>query len=151
MVTGTTAFGCERTDSAIITVIQPSTVVAPPDDSLCLGQSLVLRATGTQVYSWSPSTGLNNPNIANPIARPTTTTTYTVTGSDFKGCFTTTDDVVVNVFPLPTVNVGPDITVPAGTTDLQLTGTYSADVLGLLWSPSSGTQLYHLSEPHRRT
>jgi gliding motility-associated-like protein len=121
-----------------ITVIQPSTVVAPPDDSLCLGQSLVLRATGTQVYSWTPVASLNNPNIPAPIARPVTTTTYTVTGSDFKGCFTTTDTVLVSVFALPTVNVGPDVTISSGTTDLQLNAQYSTDVLALLWSPASG-------------
>ena len=66
LVRGTTALGCERVDSVRITVIQPSTVVAPPDDSLCLGQSLVLRATGTQVYSWTPAASLNNPNVARP-------------------------------------------------------------------------------------
>ncbi len=138
LVRGTTAFGCERIDSAKITVIQPSTVVAPPDDSLCIGQSLVLRASGTQVYSWTPATSLNNPNVPSPIARPVTTTTYIVTGSDFKGCFTSTDSVLVSVFSLPTVNVGPDITISAGTTDLQLNAQYSTDVLALLWSPASG-------------
>ncbi|MDP2385662.1 MAG: gliding motility-associated C-terminal domain-containing protein [Bacteroidota bacterium] len=29
-------------------------------------------------YSWVPTTGLNNPNIANPIATPLTSTTYTL-------------------------------------------------------------------------
>jgi gliding motility-associated-like protein len=147
LVRGTTAFGCERIDSLRITVIQPSTVVAPPDDSLCLGESLVLRATGTQVFSWTPVTSLNNPNIPNPIANPSTTTTYTVTGSDFKGCFITTDTVLVTVFPLPTVNVGPDITISAGTADLQLNSQYSNDVLALLWSPSTGLSCTTCSQP----
>ncbi len=34
---------------------------------------------GGFVYSWSPATGLSNPNIANPIATVTSTTTYCVT------------------------------------------------------------------------
>lgn len=147
LVRGTTALGCERVDSARITVIQPSTVVAPPDDSLCLGQSLVLLATGTQVYSWTPAASLNNPNVPGPIARPATTTTYTVTGSDFLGCFTTTDTVLVSVFPLPTVNVGQDITISAGTTDLQLNGQYSNDVLSLLWSPITGLSCTTCANP----
>ncbi|MCB0402471.1 MAG: hypothetical protein KDD41_10335, partial [Flavobacteriales bacterium] len=37
-------------------------------------------------YSWSPATGLSNPNINNPVANPTTTTTYTVTLTDTGGC-----------------------------------------------------------------
>jgi len=62
LVKGLTNLGCEQNDSVKIFVIQPSTVVAPPDDSLCLGQGIQLIASGTQVYSWSPATGLNNPN-----------------------------------------------------------------------------------------
>jgi hypothetical protein len=31
------------------------------------------------VYSWSPTIGLNNPDIANPIASPNSTTIYTLT------------------------------------------------------------------------
>jgi gliding motility-associated-like protein len=130
-----------------IIVIQPSTVVAPPNDSLCLGQSLVLLATGTQVYSWTPAASLNNPNVPGPIARPATTTTYTVTGSDFLGCFTTTDTVLVSVFPLPTVNVGQDVTISSGTTDLQLNGQYSNDVLSLLWSPVTGLSCTTCANP----
>ena len=36
-------------------------------------------ATGGSSYHWSPSTGLNNPNIQNPIAAPLVTTTYILT------------------------------------------------------------------------
>jgi len=46
-------------------------------------------------YSWSPATGLSNPNIANPVASPGTTTTYTLTASA-GGC-SGTDDVLVTV------------------------------------------------------
>jgi gliding motility-associated-like protein len=138
LVRGSSTFGCANIDSVTITVIQPSTVVAPPNDSLCIGENVVLRASGTQVYSWSPATGLNNPNIPNPVARPTTTTTYTVTGSDFRGCFTTTDTVRVDVFPIPTVELGPDMTITAGTTNTVLNSTYSNDVVSLLWEPATG-------------
>lgn len=36
-------------------------------------------------YSWSPTTGLDNPNILQPMANPMTTTTYTLTASG-PGC-----------------------------------------------------------------
>jgi hypothetical protein len=63
----------------------------------------------TYTYSWSPTTGLSNPTIANPIASPTQTTTYTVSiGLPAQGC-SFTYDVTVNVsdgtlptFTLPT-------------------------------------------------
>jgi subtilisin-like proprotein convertase family protein len=58
----------------------------------------------TATYSWSPTTGLSNPNIANPIASPTSTTTYTMTATA-NGC-SNSDAVVVNVNPLPlTTNI----------------------------------------------
>jgi hypothetical protein len=49
--------------------------------------TLTTSGIGTTAYSWSPSTGLSNPNISNPVASPTTTTTYTVTGTGASaGC-----------------------------------------------------------------
>jgi gliding motility-associated-like protein len=137
-VRGASTFGCANTDSVTITVIQPTTVIAPPDDSLCIGQGITLQASGTDVYSWSPATGLNNPSIASPVARPTATTTYTVTGSDFRGCFTSTDTVRIDVFPFPTVDLGPDLTIRAGTTNTTLNATVSGDVVAYRWSPATG-------------
>ena len=49
----------------------------------------------TPTYTWSPSTNLSNPNIANPVATPTSTTTYTLT-TDAGGCIGT-DQVTVAI------------------------------------------------------
>jgi gliding motility-associated-like protein len=47
------------------------------------------------VYSWSPTAGLNNPSISNPLASPDITTTYVLsTRHDGGGCLDT-DTVVV--------------------------------------------------------
>jgi len=46
-------------------------------------------------YSWSPSTGLSNPGIANPRAGPLITTTYALTTRSIGGGCITTDTVVV--------------------------------------------------------
>lgn len=47
------------------------------------------------IYSWAPAAGLNNPNIANPYAKPDVTTTYVLTViHDGGGCFDT-DTVTV--------------------------------------------------------
>jgi gliding motility-associated-like protein len=53
----------------------------PPVDSICLGSSVQLQSTGGSIFSWTPTSTLNNANIANPIATPTSTTTYTLTTS----------------------------------------------------------------------
>jgi gliding motility-associated-like protein len=50
--------------------------------------SVKLNVTGLQHYqfSWKPKTGLNNPGIRNPLAKPQLTTTYQVTVTDTTGC-----------------------------------------------------------------
>jgi gliding motility-associated-like protein len=58
------------------------------------------------VYSWSPTTNLSNPNISNPIANPSVTTTYVLTVRNFGGGCLTTDTVTVRAAVLDTtVNV----------------------------------------------
>lgn len=51
---------------------------------------------GTYKYSWAPATGLSNAKDANPIAKPTQTTTYTLTVTDACGA-TATSQVVITV------------------------------------------------------
>jgi gliding motility-associated-like protein len=53
----------------------------------CSNDLSQLSATGGDQYSWSPSASLNNPNIFNPIARPTATTQYIVKGTNAAGCY----------------------------------------------------------------
>lgn len=84
-VTVTDANGCSDMDS--VTVWQealPNSAVGP-DTTICIGQSVALFATGGTFYSWSPASGLSNPSIANPIATPAATTTYTVTVGEPTG------------------------------------------------------------------
>jgi gliding motility-associated-like protein len=73
-----TAQGC---DSIVVTNISVGNINidAGNNVSICPGQSTQLNATGGLIYSWSPVTGLDNPNISNPVATLATTTTYTVT------------------------------------------------------------------------
>ncbi|MCB0642105.1 MAG: hypothetical protein KDC44_10715, partial [Phaeodactylibacter sp.] len=56
------------------------------DVVLCPNGSVQLQATtGLPNYSWTPTAGLSNPNIYNPIASPTETTTYIVEIQDDCG------------------------------------------------------------------
>lgn len=143
---GTSVQGCQVDDSVKVTVIQPSTVVAPPNDSLCLGLGTQLRASGTQVYSWSPATGLNDPNTSSPIARPTTTTTYVVTGSDMQGCFVTRDSVTISVFPYPVFDLGPDVTIPVGSST-KFNPVVSNDIVSVRWSPTTALSCTDCIDP----
>ena len=66
------------------------------DTTICPGEEVPLSATGGVSYAWSPVEGLSDPNIANPIATPLETTTYTVEVTDNCG-LTFTDDVLITV------------------------------------------------------
>jgi hypothetical protein len=93
-----------------ITVMPPLEVINTISGSICPGGSFQLGAIGTggngsYSYSWIPSTGLNNPNIQNPIASPTAPTTYTV--MVFDNCGTPSDSSfqTVSVYPAPVVGL----------------------------------------------
>ena len=58
-----------------------------PDPVIPYGGSAQLNADSDIYYRWLPNDGsLNNNNINSPVARPLTTTTYTVYGYDIYGC-----------------------------------------------------------------
>ncbi|MBL7110836.1 MAG: T9SS type A sorting domain-containing protein [Bacteroidales bacterium] len=74
-------------------------------DTICQGASSQLNVSisgGSPpfTYAWTPTTGLSNPNIANPIASPTTTTKYFVTVTD-NNQDNATDSVLVTVKTAP--------------------------------------------------
>jgi hypothetical protein len=58
--------------------------------------NIYVSALNNPVFTWSPSTSLSDPNIHNPIATPSTTTTYTMTAS-FNGC-SVQDDVAIDFY-----------------------------------------------------
>ncbi len=94
--------GCQIDNTAVV-VVNPLPVIAvsPANPALCLGQTTVqLSASGAATYEWFPSTGLSQDDIANPVANPAQTTTYTVVGTSATGCVNSaTVTVTVNVPP----------------------------------------------------
>lgn len=84
-------------------------------------------------YSWLPTTGLSNPNIANPVASPTTTTTYTMTATT-NGC-SASDSVVVTVHPI--LNSGSHNTTP-----LTKCVGFNPSILTFITNPTGGDGNY---------
>ncbi|MGV3539827.1 MAG: hypothetical protein ACO1OQ_08455, partial [Rufibacter sp.] len=135
-VTVTNANGCVRTDQVVVTVSPlPAITITPSAASICPGSSVQLQASGAVSYSWSPVTGLDDPTSATPIASPTQTTTYTVTGTSAAGC-TNTKTVVVTVKPLPVANAGFDRTICSS--QALVLGTSATSSGTYLWEPATG-------------
>jgi gliding motility-associated-like protein len=88
----------------------PQATIITPTNQICAGASMTLSVStvlGSAPYSytWSPAAGLSATNVANPIASPSVTTTYTAMSVDRYGCtayaYTT---ITVNPLPVVTVN-----------------------------------------------
>ena len=125
----------------IVTVNALPAANAGADVSICTGSSTTLSASGGTSYTWSPTTGLGNPNIANPVASPTTTATYTVTVTDGNGC-TDSDPVLVTVNSA-TANAGTDVSICSGSsTTLSASGGVS-----YAWSPATGLSNPNITNP----
>lgn len=102
--------------------------------TICRGASFSPQVSSNAAsYSWSPSAGVSNTTIANPVLSPQATTTYTVTGT--LGSCTIQRTVTVTVFEGATANAGPDAIILTG--DIyQMLSTGSAG--SYLWTPSAG-------------
>ena len=105
-VTATGAGGCAQMDVITITVIPSPTVNAGPDQTILFGQTTQLNATtsGTNGFSWSPSSYLSDPSILSPQANPPVTTTYIFTANNLVGC-PNSDTVVIEVLNCLTVYI----------------------------------------------
>ncbi len=130
-------------DSVILIVQPPPTIsVFPVNPSVCIGDSILLGAVGANTYLWSPATGLSNPNIFNPMASPSVTSTYTIFGTDAWGC-SNTGTVTLTVKPFPNAEAGNDTTVCFGASvNLLATGGTM-----YMWNPGTWLSSTIVSDP----
>lgn len=110
-LTVTSEEGCVATDECTVTVL-PFTVNAGADKAVVCGSGIQLDSVVTTLtsaskfkYKWTPSSGLSNDTVPDPVANPNETTTYTVEVSTASGCVFS-DNVMVTVLPLqkPAIN-----------------------------------------------
>jgi len=124
----TTSNGSCIAKDSINILVAPNVVVTATtaDDTVCVGNSTTLNAnvSGGGGYQWSPATGLSCTNCQNPVASPSTTTTYTIVSSNGFGCADT--DAVTVVAINSTVNVtGNNLLCLGQSTTLTASGSTS--------------------------
>jgi gliding motility-associated-like protein len=135
IVTVSNGAGCTATDDILITVNPSPNANAGADVNICSGDGIALLATGGGSYSWSPATGLSATNIANPIASPLSTTTYTVTVTNSFGC-SSSDMITLTVYNTPIASITGDTLACSGS-PVILT---AAGGLSYLWNTSATSQ-----------
>lgn len=147
-VVGTNGFQCTASQVLLVTVIEPLTITTSADESLCAGESVSLRVSGADSYIWTPAESLNDNKSDNPVASPKVTTAYKVTGYDAYNCFSSTSVIKVAVEELPVVELGPDVTLAAGTVYPLTTKTSVAQVVSYLWTPSDNLDCADCAVPN---
>ncbi len=89
--------GCPDTMFLTVNVWPLPNVYSPSNDTtITYGQSVQLFARGASRYTWTPVSGVSNPNSPAPLVSPQETTNYIVTGVDSNGC-SATDTVTVSI------------------------------------------------------
>jgi len=114
----------------------PTVVVSTSAGTICNGESTTLTATGAASYVWSNGSTGNSITVS-----PTTTTTFTATGTDSNGC-TSSGGTTITVNALPTVEITGTLTYCVGNTT---TLTATAGLSSYLWSTGATTQAINVT------
>ncbi len=146
--------GCTQVLTDDITITGGVFAAAGADATICEGGSIQIGAFPAgppgATYSWDPPTGLNSPNVANPIASPSDTTQYTLYVT-LGGCVSTSKVTInVDVNSVPFAYAGPDNficegqPVPIGGTAQNPTGPSGAFYS---WTPTIGLDNPYSANP----
>jgi hypothetical protein len=133
-VTYTDNNGCVSAATTVTVNALPTVTATASAASICSGSNLTLTGGGASTYAWDNG-------VTNALAfAASTSTNYTVTGTDANGCANTAS-TSVTVNALPTANAGADIT--GASTCGKNTTPVSASALAVgttgLWSVVNGT------------
>ena len=128
-VVGTDTNLCQNTDSILVTYTLdlPPVVNAGLDTAICIGEDMLLAATGDAIlYLW------NNGVIDGEVFTPSVTNEYVVIGTAANGCVESdTIEVVVNTLPVITAFASDDFICDGETT--------------LLWGEGADTYVWDQS------
>ena len=140
IVTDSSCMLSNTVNTSVVVVPLPNTIVGN-DTTICSGDPVSLG--GAEVpgvtYQWSPATGLNDPNIANPQAiltysGPASDTVYTYYSFISQGAnCTKTDSIKITVKPKPVVSITPVSAQICNGSSVTLT---AAGADSYVWSPA---------------
>ncbi|MBL7909874.1 MAG: gliding motility-associated C-terminal domain-containing protein [Bacteroidia bacterium] len=121
-VIGTNALnGCTNIAVQTITVNNMPIVSISGINKLCAGQSSTLQASGATTYTWN-----NGANTSTLLITPSSTSSYTIVGSNSAFGCTNTAVYTITVDPLPTLSINGISSICSGkSTTLIVTGADS--------------------------
>ncbi len=140
--------GCTKPASVTVTLVDNMFLNAGADTTVCVGSGVTLQPQTnpeTNIFNWSPATGLSSTSIKNPVASPTDTATYYL---DFTwGACNRKDTIRVNVLHKPIAYAGKDTAICYKTIALfngvasNLSGpvTYAWAPAGMVLNPTASS------------
>lgn len=125
------ANGTELERMVTINIGAKPVISAGPDQTVCGGQSVQLRALGVALFSWSPGALLSDSNAVAPRATITKTTSFILTGRSPEGC--EAKDTVTIFVNSGRISASADTSICEGTSaQLRASGATS-----YVWSPAN--------------
>ena len=132
---------CTRNDSVDIVVHPVPIPSINKSQTICGGNIVKLSASGGTSYTWQPGASLSSAFVANPDAKPNTTTIYTVTVSN--GFCNAKDSTTVFVNPVPFVIACCDTSITPG----QSVALTSSGTGNYQWEPTAGLSCNNCPNP----
>ncbi len=127
-------------DSVYVDVAQLPIVDLTADTTVCQGQSVTLGNTTPEAgvnYQWTPDTGLDFDDVANPVATIQSTETYTLTATR-GGCETIESVTVTSTVISVTIN-NPDSLLICRGEEVNLSAVATPPGTTISWSPDNGS------------
>jgi len=135
----TDSAGCIKRDTVdIILLPRPTASAIPNNVDMCRFKDLQLQGSGGLIYEWTPAAGLSDPNISSPVANVSDSTVFYLTVTNVEGC-TDVDSVVINIFPSPILDLGPDTSYCNGG---WIALNADPDFINYLWQDNSKQSSY---------
>ncbi len=134
----TDGYGCSDTAYQNIVVKPVATLTKGADQTICVGTSATLSATGSPPLHWEPNYNLDTTNPSAPVVAPLVDTFYVVRAGDVPRCYKY-DTIKVNVSIITASDTATNLCLGQTT---QLTATATAthtSVASYFWSFGDGT------------
>jgi len=141
-VTITDGNGCQNSANTTVSNYALPAISAGMAQTICPENTAQLLATGAISYVWDVDPTLSQLLIDNPVANPTSATTYTVTGTDGNNC-TNTSTVTISLHSSPVIEAGLPTTICVNdSTQLVATGAST-----YLWDAASTMPIQNIDNP----
>jgi gliding motility-associated-like protein len=91
---------CSGTNTATVVVNSTPTLAIINSPNICSGQTATLTASGANTYTWTTLETTSSITVS-----PTSTTIYTVAGTDVNGCVSSTESTTLGVSATPSITI----------------------------------------------